>query len=111
MVQAAGANMNTWIAGHVPIGHRIVEPEYEKTTTEATSQASGDVTPLIPEAAVTKQGTKTFFMKGRIMAGQAQIPEENPFGYASFQWATREEVMKLVGPIYWRTIQGMFTVK
>jgi hypothetical protein len=42
--------MNTWLIGHVPIGHHQIE--YPKTTTLSSG--------------LTEQGAKTFFLKARI---------------------------------------------
>ncbi|EFW99584.1 50S ribosomal subunit l30 [Grosmannia clavigera kw1407] len=65
---AAGVDMNTWIVGRVPIAH-IVQ------STDATD------------------GEKTFFLKGRIMAGQANL-EGNTSGLTDFKWLTKEELAK-----------------
>ena len=65
--------MNTWVVGRVPVAHVVTKP---------TLKADGSV---------EKKGQKTFFLKGRIMAGQADL-EGNPFGYTDFKWLTREEL-------------------
>lgn len=82
--------MNTWIVGHVPVGHLINRPEYK------------------PESSTELQapGEKTFFMKGRVMAGQADL-KGNVFGMQDFKWLTREELQKAVGPRYWSWIKNM----
>ncbi|CZR66902.1 related to ribosomal protein YmL17 precursor, mitochondrial [Phialocephala subalpina] len=92
LVQTAGLNMNTWIIGHVPIGHHILKPRYTY---------SPDSTPSL-----AKQGEKTFFMKGRIMAGQADL-KENLFGLEDFKWLTKEEVQKVVADKYFSYVRGM----
>lgn len=74
--------MNTWIVGHAPIGHQVLSP-----------------TPNGP-------GSKIFFMKGRIMAGQANL-EGNAFGLQDFKWLTREEVRKHVGNRYFSDVKNM----
>jgi large subunit ribosomal protein L46 len=81
--------MNTWLVGAAPIGHYIVKPRYN---TERTS--------------IIESGQKTFFMKGRIMAGQADVTE-NLFGLASFKWLTREEIERTVSPKYYSSVRNM----
>ena len=84
-------NMNTWIVGHVPIGHVVSKP-------------------FIDSEIVTKSGEKQFIMKGRIMAGQAEI-KGNAFGISDFKWLTREEVEGHVGPKYWSQIKGFMPAR
>ncbi|TQS32629.1 hypothetical protein Golomagni_07050, partial [Golovinomyces magnicellulatus] len=81
--QAAGVNMNTWVVGRVPVAHVVQEPVVGK------------------DGAVSKKGQKTFFLKGRIMAGQADL-KGNPFGYSDFKWLTREALEKESSPEYFR---------
>jgi large subunit ribosomal protein L46 len=81
--------MNTWIVGHVPIGHHIAKPVYSKTTHE-----------------LEQSGAKTFFMKGRIMAGQADL-KGNLFGLEDFKWLTKQEVEKHVANKYWSYVKNM----
>lgn len=80
--------MNTWIVGHVPIGHYIRQPL------------------LTSSKEVRMPGEKTFFMKGRIMAGQADI-KGNTLGLQDYKWLTREEVKKHVKEQYWSFVRGM----
>ncbi|KAL7798462.1 39S mitochondrial ribosomal protein L46 domain-containing protein [Trichoderma ceciliae] len=86
--QAAGVNMNTWLVGRVPVAHLVQEPVLD---------ANGEV---------QKKGQKTFFLKGRIMAGQADL-KGNPFGYTDFKWLTREELEKELAPEYFRGVRNM----
>ncbi|KAF4465523.1 MRPL17-mitochondrial ribosomal large subunit [Fusarium albosuccineum] len=86
--QAAGVNMNTWIVGRVPVAHVVTQPTLK-----------GDGT-------VEKKGQKTFFIKGRIMAGQADL-KDNPFGYTDFKWLTREELEKEFSPEYFKGVRNM----
>lgn len=51
-------------------------------------------------------GEKTFFMKGRIMTGQAST-QENLHGFKDFKWLSKEEIQQLVTPHYWRMTQDM----
>lgn len=86
--QAAGVNMNTWIVGRVPVAH-LVSP--------AKTKADGTI---------TEKGRKTFFLKGRIMAGQADL-KGNPLGYTDFEWLTREELEKKLSPEYFKGVRNM----
>lgn len=89
LVQTAGVNMNTWIVGHVPVGHHIINPRFHPE--------SGDL---------EKQGIRTFFMKGRIMAGQANLAG-NMYGLNDFKWLTKQEVQKHVADKYWSYVKNM----
>ena len=86
--QAAGVNMNTWLVGRVPVAHLVQEPV------------------LGADGTVQKRGRKTFFLKGRIMAGQADL-KGNPFGYTDFKWLTREELEKELAPEYFKGVRNM----
>jgi large subunit ribosomal protein L46 len=81
--------MNTWIVGHVPVGHHVIKPRY--------SPESGEL---------ETQGIRTFFMKGRIMAGQADL-KGNMFGLSDFKWLTKQEVQKHVASKYWSYVKNM----
>ena len=80
--------MNTWIVGRVPVAHLVTQPV------------------LTPSGEIQKKGQKTFFLKGRIMAGQADL-KGNPFGYTDFKWLTREELEKELAPEYFRGVRNM----
>jgi large subunit ribosomal protein L46 len=82
--------MNTWLIGHVPIGHHQIE--YPKTTTLSSG--------------LTEQGAKTFFLKARIMAGQFNL-KESKMGVKDFRWLAREELEKEVEEPYWKSIKNM----
>lgn len=77
--------MNTWVVGNQPIGH--FQHDY-------------------PSKDATELGFKTFFMKARIMAGQANL-KDNALGLADFQWLAKEEVQKAVDTSYWRSVKNM----
>lgn len=83
--QSAGVNMNTWTVGRVPIAHfvRPVEPTEKKTVTS----------------------TKTFFIKGRIMAGQADI-KDNTLGVTAFKWLTKEELATELPKYYFAGVKN-----
>ena len=55
---------------------------------------------------MTLASEKTFFMKGRIMAGQADITA-NELGVEDFKWLAKEEVQKEVSPQYWANVKNM----
>lgn len=80
--------MNTWVVGHAPIGHHIIKPRHAA------------------DWSLEKSGEKTFFMKVRIMAGQADL-KGNLFGLNDFKWLTREELEKHVTPKYFSSIRNM----
>jgi large subunit ribosomal protein L46 len=75
--------MNTWIVGKAPIG-------FYKRQAEA-----GPV-------------EKTFFLKGRIMAGQADL-KENQFGLKDFMWLTKQEIEKHVDGKFYHAIKNMMS--
>jgi large subunit ribosomal protein L46 len=84
--------MNTWIVGNQPIGH--IEIQHAKPRERPASPGT------------IEQGERTFFVKGRIMAGQANITQ-NKFGVKDYKWLSREEIQGVVHPRYWSKIQGM----
>jgi large subunit ribosomal protein L46 len=90
LVQAGGVNMNTWVVGNVPIGH-------------GRFKYSGKVSSA---PGVRELGEKVFFMKARIMAGQANLAD-NQFGLKDFRWLTKDEVPQFVTKRYWDAVQNM----
>ncbi|KAJ9667059.1 hypothetical protein H2201_002894 [Coniosporium apollinis] len=91
LVQAGGVNMNTWVVGNAPIGH--FHADFPKGV-------------MNEEKNVEEIGEKIFFMKARIMAGQANL-EQNKFGLQDFKWLAKEEVEKTVTARYWSAIRNM----
>lgn len=88
--------MNTWFVANHPIGHHIEHDgaELENKSTEkdvATSDLDAD---------------KTFFLKARIFAGQADL-SGNSSDIEEFKWLAKEEVEKHVTPEYWNSIKNM----
>jgi large subunit ribosomal protein L46 len=81
--------MNTWLVGNVPVAHHVVKP------------AAG---------AAPETGEKVFFIKGRIMAGQANLAG-NKAGLTDFQWLTREELEAVLAPEYYRSVRGMMELR
>lgn len=82
--------MNTWVVGHVPIGH------YQLAYPETKQNSSGP----------TEQGAKTFFMKARIMAGQVNL-KDNKLGLQDFKWLAKDELQEAVREDYWKSIKNM----
>lgn len=93
LTQGAGPNMNTWIVGNVPVGHYT--QAFEQPVRDAGQKAY-------------ELGEKTFFVKGRMMAGQADL-KSNSMGLTEFRWLAKEEIQKLVTPRYWSMTQDMLT--
>ncbi|KAL9603462.1 MAG: hypothetical protein Q9219_001149 [cf. Caloplaca sp. 3 TL-2023] len=80
IVQAGGLNMNTWVVGNVPLGHYV--RNYVKPATD--KEKSREI-----------RGEKFFFMKGRIMAGQANL-KDNKLGLSDFAWLAKDELRDLL---------------
>ncbi|OCK99115.1 mitochondrial 54S ribosomal protein mL46, partial [Cenococcum geophilum 1.58] len=91
LVQAGGLNMNTWVVGNAPIGHY----SFDFLTRRSDLQKN-----------VEELGEKVFFMKARIMAGQANLTN-NKFGLSDFKWLAKEEIESTVTPRYWNAIRNM----
>ncbi|TLD21031.1 Ribosomal protein L46 [Venturia nashicola] len=92
LVQSGGLNMNTWIVGNSPVGFSQFNFHKQKATAN--------------EKGVTELGEKTFFMKGRIMAGQANI-EKNSLGLKDFKWLAKDEIEKTVLDRYWAGVKNL----
>ncbi|KAG8624264.1 hypothetical protein KVT40_007331 [Elsinoe batatas] len=91
LVQAGGINMNTWVVGNAPIGW--YQYDFPKTITQK-------------ERNVEELGEKVFFMKARIMAGQADLTK-NVLGDTDFLWLTKEEVQETVTNHYFSRVSNM----
>lgn len=91
LVQTCGVNMNTWIVGNIPLGHYI--RNYSKPATD--KEKSEEI-----------RGEKYFFMKGRIMAGQANL-KDNAQGLTDFQWLAKDELEKALLPRDWSAIKNV----
>jgi large subunit ribosomal protein L46 len=89
ITHTGGVNMNTWLVGHVPVGHHQVDYREPKS--------AGDL---------KEYGAKTFFLKARIMAGQVNL-KENKLGLQDFKWLAKDELQKEVDGSYWRQIKKM----
>ena len=95
--------MNTWFVGSHPIGHFVDQIRNARKTPEAAAPAPSDPP---PSQEVSLAGEKTFFMKGRIMAGQADI-KATELGVEEFKWLAKEEIQKEVSPQYWAKVKNM----
>ena len=83
--------MNTWFVGNHPIGHYATT--YRKVLENAENR-SRDL------------GKKVFFLKGRIMAGQADITK-NILGLQDHKWLTKEEIKDHVTSRYFAQVENM----
>ncbi|KAK4239629.1 39S mitochondrial ribosomal protein L46-domain-containing protein [Achaetomium macrosporum] len=92
LAEAAGVNMNTWIVGRVPVAHHIVKPVFRE------------------DGKVAERGVKVFFLKGRIMAGQADLTG-NKHRLTDFKWLTHEELKEVLPNDYYRSVRGMFELR
>ncbi|KAF2836689.1 50S ribosomal subunit L30 [Patellaria atrata CBS 101060] len=95
IVQAGGINMNTWVVGNAPVGH------YSRPFR----------TPVVDSAkGIEELGEKVFFMKARILAGQANL-KENALELTDFQWLAKEEIEGIVTPEYWSDVKNMLATR
>lgn len=94
--------MNTWFVGNHPVGHYIRNLAGLKAildSKKASKKAEADATPVV-------DSEKTFFMKARIFAGQADV-KDNKNDIDDFRWLTKQEIEKHVSPSYWSKIRNM----
>jgi large subunit ribosomal protein L46 len=82
--------MNTWVIGNIPIGHQVI----------TYSQGVRD------EKGTQELGVKRFFMKARIMAGQANL-QNNKFGLEDFKWLAKEEIQKELDARDWKAVKNI----
>jgi len=82
--------MNTWIVGHAPAGYLIQKPRFGE------------------DSSLVEPGEKTFFMRGRIMAGQADLTG-NVFGLSDFQWLTKQEAGNRLPAQYFSAVEKMMS--
>ncbi|KAL8775375.1 MAG: hypothetical protein Q9209_000383 [Squamulea sp. 1 TL-2023] len=93
IVQAGGMNMNTWVVGNIPLGHYI----HNYGVTVEKQDKSEEL-----------RGEKFFFMKGRIMAGQANLAD-NKLGLTDFQWLAKDEIQKTLAPRDWNAVKNILS--
>jgi large subunit ribosomal protein L46 len=82
--------MNTWVVGNIPIGHQVIT--YPQR--------------ILKKGGIEQLGEKLFFMKARIMAGQANL-EDNKFGLEDFKWLAKEEIQKGFDPRDWHAVRNV----
>lgn len=83
--------MNTWVVGNIPIGHQVYNYSQGIVNEEKWSVLRGE---------------KIFFMKARILAGQANL-KDNQFGLEDFQWLAKEEIQKAFHPRDWFPVRNL----
>lgn len=83
--------MNTWMVGYHPAGHHILT--HRKPIADKATGAE-------------LHGEKTFFMKSRIMAGQADL-SASPLNLKDFKWLSKNEISQHVQPQYYSYIKNM----
>ncbi len=81
--------MNTWVVGNIPIGHQVYNYSQGIVNEEKRSVLRGE---------------KLFFMKARILAGQANL-KDNQFGLEDFQWLAKEEIQKAFSSRDWNAVR------
>ena len=139
IVETGGVNMNTWVVGNWPVGHQVhtyVKPKSSSTTAAARAAATDEAppSPLPPIPSSSSQqspqssrssdpilGSKTFFMKARIAAGQvdlSSVAASSKPGTGSsassrsspsptdFQWLCREELEGVLSHGDWSAVRG-----
>jgi len=87
--------MNTWLVGKAPVGHFVHKSLKPSSGTEKDIQDKAE-----------NVAEKTFFMKVRMMAGQATLAD-NKLGLEDYKWLAKEEVQNEVHPSYWRAVKNM----
>ena len=97
--------MNTWLVGNHPIGHYTYSYIKPKMAAILPNRLVSTSTEEIQQE---EHGEKVFFLKGRIMAGQADLAS-NEFGDQDFQWLTKDEIEGVVTQAYWGSVRAMLT--
>ena len=80
--------MNTWLVARHPVAVHKMEPI------------------LGQDSSLKSKGEKLFLLKGRIMAGQADLTG-NKHNLTDFKWLTKEELMKTLPADYAHNVRGM----
>ena len=83
--------MNTWLVGNIPINHQII----------SYPQGIFD-----DQRGVEQRGEKVFFMKGRILAGQANL-HGNEMGLVDYRWLSKEEIQQTIHARDWGAARGV----
>ncbi|KAI1625019.1 39S mitochondrial ribosomal protein L46-domain-containing protein [Exophiala viscosa] len=115
-----GANMNTFFVGNHPVGHYVQKftspiPRAARPPTTTQKDKASKEMPLKQDLAAEGSmvdGEKTFFMKARIMAGQADLSVAQQGGeIEDFKWLSKDEVEALVHPDYWTRVKNMLVAQ
>ncbi|KAK4230875.1 39S mitochondrial ribosomal protein L46-domain-containing protein [Podospora fimiseda] len=93
LTESAGPNMNTWIVGRVPVAHRVSQPDFEEDG-----------------KTIKQRGEKVFYLKGRIMAGQADLTD-NKHGLTDFKWLTKNELKETLSKDMWDAVKNMLDLR
>ncbi|KAJ5952802.1 uncharacterized protein N7479_011215 [Penicillium vulpinum] len=92
LAQSAGVNMNTWMVGFHPVGWHSFNPRRSKKADSTT--------------VIEAPGSKIFFLKSRMMAGQADL-SVNTQGLKDFKWLAKEELPQYLNTQYYSNIKNM----
>lgn len=85
--------MNTWVVGNMPVGH--LTHNYGQPIVDQDEGAE-------------LRGEKNFFMKARIMAGQANL-KDNKLEVEDFQWLTKEEIQMVFHQRDWSAVKNILS--
>ncbi|KAI1317104.1 54S ribosomal protein L17 mitochondrial [Mortierella claussenii] len=85
--EECGGNMDLWFVGRVPIGH------YNYSLPKDSKGSKID-------------GTKVFFMKAHIFAGQVQVDNKE---IVDFAWVTKQEMKDYVSAEYYDAVKDMLS--
>jgi large subunit ribosomal protein L46 len=97
--------MNIWIVGNHPVAYydfTYPKPQIRDLTYHQPPEGQVETHTYKQE----ELGEKVFFMKARIMAGQADI-SKSIYGHQAFQWLTKSEIQPLVTRKYWSSVRHM----
>lgn len=97
--------MNTWVVGNHPIGHLQYNYPNPKIGKLQRQQKAGS---SVQEFEQEEHGEKVFFMKARILTGQADLAK-NIYGDSEYQWLAKEEIEGVVSKQYWSHIRNILT--
>jgi large subunit ribosomal protein L46 len=99
--EAAGVNMHTWRIGRTVVGHLEIAPwaPWKEAMTTKVSEGKNE-----------RIGEKVFFMRGRIMAGQADL-KNNKFGFKDWRWLSKDEIEATASSWYWSKVKNMLAAR
>lgn len=95
--------MNTWQVARHPVGHYNVDYATLEASREGR-EASQQVQPV--QESAKEVGEKTFFIKTRIFAGQANLAQ-GVQAWDDYAWLASDEIEGKVHPRYWARIKNM----